>query len=139
MTKIDEIPVEVTGPDTFSRGNVTPLLHEVRHALEKLVATGESTAIDLFSLPVSPADLELLETILGTGEVNATLEALGPSHVRETAYPGVWWVEHRNSENELVALFIDVVRVPEILAAVPEDLQRSLYALQRALEQQRDS
>jgi hydrogenase-1 operon protein HyaF len=135
MSGLEDIGVEVTGcgPGDVSRGNVIPLLHEIRHALETLINTGESSTIDLLSLPMSPGDLELLETELGTGEVDAQLNALGPSRIRETAYPGVWLVEHHNAEDQPVAKFIEVTRLPDILRTDDRELPGSLAALDRAL------
>jgi hydrogenase-1 operon protein HyaF len=78
----------------FSRGNVKPLLNEIVHALDRLLGDDEPTVIDLASLPFAPGELAELEAALGTGELTAELDALGKSLVRETAYPGVWWLEH---------------------------------------------
>jgi len=50
-----------------STGNVVPLLHEIRHALERLADTGECTAIDLRSLPLAPGEGDVLESMLGEG------------------------------------------------------------------------
>ena len=36
--------------------NVTPLLHEVKHALKKLIEDGESSIIDLRSIPLAPGE-----------------------------------------------------------------------------------
>ena len=58
-------------------GNVRPLLGEVLHAVDRLLDTGEPTTIDLAGLPFGPGELEHLEEMLGTGEVTATLDALG--------------------------------------------------------------
>ena len=106
----------------FKRGNVTPLLNEIIHALDRLLNDDEPTVIDLASLPFAPGELEELETALGRGELNAELDALGKSLIRETAYPGVWWVEHRNTEGELVGRYIEITRSPEILMSQDADI-----------------
>ena len=38
-------------------GQVAPVLHEIRHALSRLVETGEPTRIDLSAMPYGPGDL----------------------------------------------------------------------------------
>ena len=38
-------------------GNIPPLLHEVRHALEALSMTGASNIIDLKSIPLAPGEV----------------------------------------------------------------------------------
>jgi hydrogenase-1 operon protein HyaF len=103
-------------------GNVRPLLGEVLHAVDRLLETGEPTTIDLAGLPFGPGELEHLEAVLGSGELAATLDALGTSHIRETAYPGVWWLEHRNAADEIVGRYIEITKTPEILSSQEADI-----------------
>lgn len=106
----------------YSRGNVKPLLNEIIHALDRLLADDEPTVIDLASLPFAPGEIEELEQTLGQGELSAELDALGKSLIRETVYPGVWWVEHRNTTGELVGRYIEITRSPEILMSQDADI-----------------
>jgi hydrogenase-1 operon protein HyaF len=115
-------PQEVQAPASPFHGNVRPILNEVLHALDKLLGTNESTTIDLASLPFGPGELEHLEATLGTGELSATLDALGTSSIRETAYPGVWWLEHRNALDEVVGRYLEITRTPEILSSQDADI-----------------
>lgn len=103
-------------------GNVRPLLNEVLHAIDRLLDTGEPTTIDLAGLPFGPGELEQLEATLGEGELAATLDALGTSRIRETAYPGVWWLEHRNAHDEIVGRYLEITHVPEILSSQDADI-----------------
>ena len=103
-------------------GNVRPLLAEILHAVDRLLETGEPTIIDLTSLPFGPGELEYLEETLGTGELSAKLDALGSSRIRETAFPGVWWLEHRNVHEENVGRFIEITHAPEILSSQDADI-----------------
>ncbi|NEX20433.1 hydrogenase expression/formation protein [Thiorhodococcus mannitoliphagus] len=119
-----------------SFGNALPVLNEIRHALEKLVTTGEETRIDLSALPFGPGDLDRLTDWLGTGEVEATVDALGPTRVQETAIPGVWLVDYHNSEQQRLTLHIEVAPVPEILRPQPQDLADALNQLDARLEQE---
>ncbi len=120
-------------------GNVLPLLHEVRHALERLLATGEETTIDLGGLPLAPGEFDRIAETLGQGEVSAVLEALGPSDIRETRYSGVWLVTHRNAAGELMGHYIEVTRMPAILLAQDADMRQGLDGLQQALAGQDDA
>ena len=115
-------PQEVQTPASPFHGNVRPILNEVLHALDKLLGTNESTTIDLASLPFGPGELEHLEVLLGTGELSAKLDALGTSSIRETAYPGVWWLEHRNAFDEVVGRYLEITRTPEILSSQDADI-----------------
>lgn len=103
-------------------GNVRPLLNEILHAIDRLLDTGEPTTIDLAGLPFGPGELEHLEATLGEGELAARLDALGASRIRETAYPGVWWLEHRNAHDEIVGRYIEVTHVPGILSSQDADI-----------------
>ena len=115
-------PQEVQTPASPFHGNVRPILNEVLHALDKLLGTNEATTIDLASLPFGPGELEHLEATLGTGELSAKLDALGTSSIRETAYPGVWWLEHRNAFDEVVGRYLEITRTPEILSSQDADI-----------------
>jgi hydrogenase-1 operon protein HyaF len=115
-------PQEVRAPAYPFHGNVRPILNEVLHALDKLLGTDEPTTIDLASLPFGPGELEHLEATLGTGELSAKLDALGTSRIRETAFPGVWWLEHRNAFDEVVGRYLEITRTPEILSSQDADI-----------------
>ena len=51
--------------------NVRPILFEVRHALEALLDSGETSIIDLRSIPLAPGEEETILNTLGKGEVHA--------------------------------------------------------------------
>jgi len=118
----------------FLTRNVEPLLHEIRHGLARLLETGEATTIDLRGIPMSPGEEDRIREVLGRGEVQAQLSALGPSDIIETRYPGVWLVIHHNSENEVIGKFIEVCEVPQILRAQREDIRQGLADLKARLD-----
>ena len=115
-------------------GNVRPLLSEILHAIDRLLDTGEPTTIDLAGLPFGPGEREHLEATLGTGELAAELDALGKSRIRETAYPGVWWLEHRNAHDEIVGRYIEITHVPEILTSQDADIAAGRARLEEQFE-----
>jgi hydrogenase-1 operon protein HyaF len=112
-----------------------PLLHEIRHALARLAESGEPTALDLQSIPMGPGDDDRLFAALGEGEVKAEVHALGRSTVTETAYAGVWLVEHYNAHDQSVGRFIEVTTCPEILKSHPTDVGEGLARLEQHLAQ----
>lgn len=116
-------------------GNVEPLLHEIRHALRRLADGQDGTAIDLYRLPLAPGEERRIEALLGTGEVRAELDSLGPTLVQETAIPGVWFVTHRNTEDTVVARLIEVTRMPELLKSQQADIEHGLRKLESALSE----
>jgi hydrogenase-1 operon protein HyaF len=118
VTSIDDIGVQVEA----MHGNVRPILNEVIHAIDRLLEDDTPTTIDLAGLPFAPGELDKLEAMLGNGELVATLDALGSSRIRETTYPGVWWIEHRNVHDEVVGRYLEITRLPDILSSQDADI-----------------
>jgi hydrogenase-1 operon protein HyaF len=135
MNDLKSIPIAVADDAaglTLS-GNADPVLHEIQSLLCNLVTSGKSASIDLRSLPLLPGDYERLKEVLGQGEVSATIDAMGPTQVRETAVHGVWWVTHYNSDETIIAEFIEVTTMPEMLRTHPADARAGLDLLQSRL------
>lgn len=127
-----ELKVEI---GSFQTGNIPLLLHEIRHALRKLLDTRETTTIDLRGLPMAPGEMDKLLGFLGQGEITAQLNALGRSEISETAFHGVWLVVHYNAENDVMGKFIEITSLPTILVTQPDDMEDSLASLQIKLEE----
>ena len=129
MSSLDTIPVTTE----VATGNVEPLLHEIRHALKRLAGGEDGTTIDLKSLPLAPGEEERIEATLGIGEVRAEVDALGPTLIQETSYPGVWLITHKNADDAVVARFIEVTYIPELLRSQPEDIDAGIDRLENEL------
>lgn len=131
MTALRDIPitVEESAAKLPTSGNSAPILHEVLHALRRLADNGETTQIDLNALPFGPGDEEHLLSLLGRGEVHATVDALGVTRVTETAFPGVWLVDYLNEEDQRLTLHLDITEIPSILRVQPRDIEGSITAL----------
>lgn len=112
-----------------SSGNVEPLLHEILHALRRLLHEGTGSCIDLMALPLAPGEEERILAILGTGEVRAEITALGRSEIAETAYPGVWLTTHHDERGATLARFIEITPIPDILRSQSEDIAASAERL----------
>ncbi len=126
---LDDIHVGVVN----GNGNGRALLNEIASLLQHLLETGESASIDLARLPLSSEDYDLLDEVLGEGEVQAEVSALGATEVVETGIPGVWWVTHYNADEEVMAEFIEVAFCPEILRSAAEDVNEGLESLRARL------
>lgn len=113
--------------------NVRPLLHEIRHALHALLESGQTSMIDLRSIPLAPGEETKLLEQLGRGELVARLDALGPSEIYETKYKGVWLVTHFNEDNSIMGRFIEVTLMPDILRSQRADMLDSLMQLEQTL------
>ena len=116
-------------------GNAGPVLREIAAALARLIDTGEPTTIDLGALPFSAGDEKALDAVLGSGEIRATLDALGTSHVNETGVPGVWRVDHFDQQGETLSRFVEITFVPEILRSQRPDAEQGLERLEAALSE----
>jgi hydrogenase-1 operon protein HyaF len=117
------------GPSSAPRA----VLHEIATLIERLLNTGEPGRIDLRNLPLSPADVDALRAQLGEGAVQARIDALGESEIGETAFPGVWWIVHRDAGGDVMAELIEVAAVPSIVASPTEDIAAGRERLGRAL------
>jgi hydrogenase-1 operon protein HyaF len=115
-------------------GNLVPILSEIRQALADYLATGSCKTIDLLAMPFGPGDEAGLLQALGSGEVSAELQALGPSRVWETRFAGVWLLDHANEAGERLALQVEITDVPALLRSQPEDIRSALEALDGQLE-----
>ena len=134
MSELDSIALVVEGSADadFRTENLRPLLQQIEQALQELVDDGSATVIDLAAMPFSSQDEEDLRQHLGKGEVSASLDAFGPTHVQETALPGVWLVEHKDAESRRLTLHLEVTRIPEILVTPEEDIAEGLRLLKGA-------
>jgi hydrogenase-1 operon protein HyaF len=133
---LDSIKIAVEQPTAGMPDalNALPLLHEIRHALTRLFEKGEPTTIDLTSIPFGPGDKDQLLEVLGSGEVDASVDAMGSTKVRETAYPGVWLVEYFSPTGEPLTTHIEVARCPSVILTPEQDLADAALALQARLE-----
>jgi hydrogenase-1 operon protein HyaF len=135
---LDAIPIVVinaaasasAGLSEALSGNAPVLLNEIAELARRLLDTGESSAIDLRALPLTPADLDWLRETLGHCQVTATLDAEGESTLTETVCPGVWWVTHHNENGAVASEFIEITFVPELLKAHPDDVKIGLEHLE---------
>ena len=94
--------------------------------------------IDKHALPAAvgtDADLLELETMLGKGEVEASLSVLGQTQVWETGYAGVWWVRHFAANQQTASEQIAITPLPEILISHPEDISAATDRLRKELAQ----
>lgn len=116
-------------------GMPAALLQEIVTLLERLLEADEDSALDLRSLPLSPADRARLQAALGTGEVTATVSDItGPTEIYETRYQGVWWLRLFDRAGSVSTEQIAITRVPGLLVTHPDDVRRSRARLTEALD-----
>lgn len=115
-------------------GMAWSVLAEVAQRLRRLAEHNEPSAIDLRSLPMTEADREQLEELLGQGEVSARLEIAGPSYIRETAYSGVWWIRHMGTGDRIASEEIAITRIPEIFLSDSHDIRAATDRIRSILD-----
>ena len=133
---LEDIAVSVYDPrhDSSPTPNVRALLNEIATRLAILLERGESDSIDLRGLPLMPSEREALRNALGRGEVGAKVTALGEAEIYETAFPGVWWSQHRSENGETVAELIEICLQPAMLASHPADVGIGLERMRKLLD-----
>ena len=129
----DTIPIHPAAVPALT-GNAPPLLRELATRLSRLLDAGESSAIDLSALPLTPADLDWLRDQLGPGEVSVTLDAAGTSTFEETGCAGVWWVTHHNDAGAVTTQLLEVAFVPELVRAQRADVAAGRDWLESVIE-----
>jgi hydrogenase-1 operon protein HyaF len=129
-TAIPQFNIQIGNELTW---NVQPILHEIRHALRKLIDSGNNSIIDLRSIPLAPGEEDTIINTLGCGEVHARLNALGPSEIVETRFAGVWLISHYNEDNSIIGRFIEITALPDILKSQAEDMAFALAQLESEL------
>lgn len=128
MTELSDIPVKTVEAPVINQqasAQVLAIIKELQTMLDTLVETGDEDYVDIRGIPLMPGEVASLKHILGRGEVDAIISALGPTHVMETSIPGIWWVTHRNASEEIISEFIEVTDLPEILKTQHHDLHEA--------------
>jgi hydrogenase-1 operon protein HyaF len=113
--------------------NAPALLAEIGHKSRARRPGDPAHVINLSLLPHTPEDLELLAARLGTGNTTVLSRGYGNCRIDATATPAVWWVRYYNSVDTLILDTIEIVDVPEVACAAPEDLADSAERLAEVL------
>lgn len=135
MTREQRIPIkdELAISSGLGEG-INAIMAEILAMLECLAHQGRGGAIDLRSLPLAPDDYDSLKALLGEGETKIDIALNGLTRCRETRLPAVWWVEHYNTSGSTVAEFIEVTKVPDILAVDEDEILEGIVRLSGQLE-----
>lgn len=113
--------------------NALPILVELESHRRQYSNDRQSKVINLSLLPLADADLEFLDKQLGHGPVDILSRSYGKCQVSATLVPNVWWVRYYNSMGILILNTLEVVDVPQVACAAPEDLRDSALRLDEIL------
>ena len=116
-------PVDTSPPaDAVTVPNALPILVELEAAVAEYAVSHRVHSINLTLLPLSDDELEFLDERLGRGPVDILSRAYGKCQVISTGTANVWWVRYYNSMGTLILNCLEVVDLPDIVRAAPEDL-----------------
>ncbi len=113
--------------------NALPILVELQSHCADFAATKAPHVINLTLLPLSDADVVFLDEQLGRGPIDTLSRAYGKCQVSSTQIANVWWVRFYNSMGTLILNTLEVIDVPAVICAAPEDLSDSAARLEGLL------
>lgn len=105
--------------------NAPMLVEEVRGQVADWKPGKVPHVINLTLLPVSPEDIGFLDHCLGTGRVLMLSRGYGNCRITNTRMPNCWRVVYYNSMDKVILNTVEVVDMPEVAMAAPEDLRDS--------------
>ena len=118
--------------------NAPPILTEISDRLEQRQPGEKAHVINLTLLPLSPDDVDFLDQVLGKGPLSMLSRGYGDCTITSTAVPDVWWVRYFNSTGKLILNTLEIVDIPLVACAAPEDIQASAERLKDLLEPYRN-
>jgi len=114
--------------------NTPPLLIELAEKSEEWKKGDLHHVINLTLLPLSTEDLNFLGERLGVGPITVLSRGYGNCRIGSTAKKNIWWIKYFNSDDKLILNTIEVIDIPEVATAAPEDLEDSTERLRDILE-----
>ncbi|HHH38538.1 MAG TPA: hydrogenase expression/formation protein [Sedimenticola sp.] len=114
--------------------NAMPILSELRHQLGAWKPGDSAYVVNLTQLPLSEQDAAFLERVLGRGPVETLARGYGECHIVSTGFDRLWWVRYHNNLEKLILNTLEVVDIPAVACAAPEDLADSRQRLEGLLE-----
>lgn len=117
------------GTNAVPGATAQALLTEIEECVLHFAAGSDEVTIDLSCLKSMPEEREMLASLLGHGEVSATIEAGRRTELYETSVPHVWWVRQRNDEDEIVGEMITIAEIPDVMLGGRKAVAYGLDAL----------
>lgn len=114
--------------------NAPSILTEIDEKSAAHMPGAEAHVVNLTLLPHTPEDLEFMASYLGAGPISLLSQGYGDCRIDSTLTPHVWRVRFFNSMDVLILDTIEIVDVPAVAQAAPEDLQDSADRLREVLE-----
>ena len=110
------------GPLPPNVQNAPLLVDEIRDQVARWQTGQAPHVVNLTLLPVTPEDIGYLDHQLGTGRVLLLSRGYGNCRISNTRLPHCWRVVYYNSMDKVILNTVEVVDMPEVAMAAPEDL-----------------
>ena len=123
-----------SGPLPTNVQNAPLLVEEIRDQIARWQPGQPPHVVNLTLLPVTPEDIGYLDHQLGTGRVLLLSRGYGNCRITNTRHPHCWRVVYYNSMDKVILNTVEVVDMPEVAMAAPEDLRDSHDRLSDVLE-----
>ena len=114
--------------------NAPALLAELADKVKSYQAGNQGETINLTLLPLTEMDVMLLGERLGVGPLTILSRGYGNCRIGSTAKENVWWIKYYNSQDVLILNTIEIVDIPQVTCAAPEDIEDSYTRLNEILE-----
>ncbi|WP_299021399.1 hydrogenase expression/formation protein [uncultured Tepidimonas sp.] len=105
--------------------NAPLLLTEIRDRVARWQPGQAAHVVNLSLLPVSAEDIAFLDHHLGTGRIRLLARGYGNCRISNTRLPNCWRVVYYNSMDKVILNTVEVVDMPAVALAAPEDLRDS--------------
>lgn len=122
-------PVILHGNPPDGAMNVMPILTEIKNRMGRVRPGVEPLVINFSLLPMSPADMDFLQSVLGSGPVRLTSRGYGSCRILATGARHVWSVQYFNAMDQIVLDTLEVGGVPAVACAAAEDFADSAERL----------
>ena len=113
--------------------NALPLLTELEARRAAYRPGDDAYVINLTLLPLTEEEVAFLDERLGRGPVDILSRAYGKCQIISTMAANVWWVRYYNSMGTPILNTIEVIDIPQVACAAPEDLADSAKRLDEIL------
>lgn len=114
--------------------NAPAILTEIADKARNRLSGTPAHVINFTLLPHTPEDLALIEATLGAGPTQILSRGYGNCRISATATPGCWWVRFYNSMDTLILDTLEIVDIPAVALAAPEDIADSAERLAEVME-----
>ena len=118
--------------------NARSILTEIAAQCQAYRSGGTAHVINLSLLPLSDEDIAFLDDALGRGPVDILSRSYGKCQIISTSVPHVWWVRFYNSMSTLILNSLEIVDVPLVACAAPEDISESRNRLREIMDSYRN-